>query len=151
MVVRMDKKEQKRANGNFKDGLIDKESLMYDLDFVFSRYIRIKEANPDGTAECYTCDKREHWTKLQAGHFIKRSETFLRWDTRNVRPQCVECNCLNHGNIEAYSERLENEQPGIVETLKEQSKDVYKYTREDMKELLVDLRAKLKMVQSKLK
>lgn len=129
----------------------DRQSLIHDLDFTFSRYIRIREANANGIAECYTCGKTEHWTKLQCGHYIKRSDTLLRWDSRNARTQCVECNCNKHGNVEKYTENLELEQPGLPEQLREESREVNKYGREELKQLLIDYRAKLKMVQTKLK
>lgn len=127
----------------------ERQALMHDLDFVFSRYIRIREANINGTGSCYTCDKQDHWTKLQLGHYIKRAETLLRWDSRNGRSQCVECNCNKHGNIDVYTERLNEEHPGLPEQLREESREVNKYGREELKQLLIDYRAKLKMVESK--
>lgn len=151
MLKRMENKETKRASGRLDNRFVDRQSIIDDLDFVFSRYIRLKEASPDGHNNCYTCDKREHWSSLQAGHFVKRGESFLRWDTRNVRPQCVECNCERHGNIEKYAELLNSEFPGLADTLREEGREVYKYTRDELKELLISYRAKLKLVESKLK
>ena len=129
----------------------DRQSLIHDLDFVFSRYIRIRESNIDGISECYTCGFKSHWTKLQCGHFIKRGETFLRWDSRNAKSQCEKCNCNLHGNIDEYTTRLNEEQPGLPEQLKEESREVNKFSREDLKQLLIDYRAKLKIVESKFK
>lgn len=143
--------EIKQNNKSTISSQSDRQELTHDLDFIFSRYIRIKEADKDGFTICYTCDKREHWTKLQAGHYIKRSETYLRWDSRNARPQCVNCNCNLHGNINEYNNRLESEFPGIADQLREESREVYKYGRDELKQLLIDLRAKLRMVESKLK
>ena len=128
----------------------ERQSLINDLDFTFSRYIRIREANNKGITECYTCGKKDHWKYLQCGHYIKRSETLLRWDSRNAKSQCIECNCNKHGNMEEYTKKLELEYPGLPEQLKEQSREVHKYSREDLKEILIDLRAKLKFVESKL-
>lgn len=134
-----------------EDVIDDRQSLIHDLDFTFSRYIRIREANTNGIAECYTCGKTDHWTKLQCGHYIKRADTLLRWDSRNARTQCVECNCNKHGNIEKYTENLELEQPGLPEQLREESREVNKYGREELKQLLIDYRAKLKLAESKFK
>lgn len=148
-IERSNQNLQKRSIGNNKESFIDRQSLFNDLDFVFSRYIRIKESNPDGISQCYTCDKKEHWTKLQCGHYIKRGETLLRWDSRNARSQCNECNCIKNGNIEEYTNRLNEEQPGLPDQLKEESREVNKYTRDELKQLLIDLRSKLKMVEKK--
>jgi hypothetical protein len=52
--------------------------------------------------------------------------------------------------MEEYTKKLELEYPGHSEQLKEQSREVHKYSREDLKEILIDLRAKLKFVESKL-
>jgi hypothetical protein len=129
----------------------DRASLVNDLDYVVSRYIRIRESDNKGNASCYTCGKIQHWTMLQAGHFIKRGETLLRWDSRNIKPQCSHCNCNLHGNIEVYESNLERELPSLPDELREQSKEVNKFTRDDLKEMLISYRAKLKMVEMRLK
>lgn len=142
---------EKREKDKVYSSSEERQSLTHDLDFTFSRYIRIREADLNGICECYTCGKKEHWTKLQLGHYIKRADTLLRWDVRNGNPQCVNCNCNMHGNIEEYAKRLEEEQPGLPEQLKVESKEVNKYSREDLKQLLIDLRVKLRYVESKFK
>jgi hypothetical protein len=129
----------------------ERDSLINDLDFIVSRYIRIRESDSTGKCQCYTCGKVDHWTKLQAGHFIKRAETILRWDVRNLRPQCVNCNCNLYGNIEAYESKLEEEQQGICDELRELAREVNKFTRDDLKELLINFRSKLKIVEMRFK
>jgi hypothetical protein len=140
-------KKNDRIKENFES---DRQSLINDLDFVFSRYIRIKEANANGIVTCYTCDKSDHWKNMHCGHFIKRGEILLRWDTRNARCQCPECNVSNYGNIDVYEKRLDDEAPGLPKQLREESREVNKFTREDMKELLIELRYRLKLAESKL-
>ncbi len=132
------------------NGMAERQMLMHDLDFLFSRYIRIRESNAKGFTTCYTCDKEAHWSKMQLGHFVKRNETLLRWDARNGKVQCVNCNCLLHGNYDIYTERLEQEHPGLPEQLRQESKEVNKFSREELKELIVDYRYKVKLVESKL-
>lgn len=128
----------------------ERQMLMHDLDFVFSRYIRIKEADALGNSMCYTCGKKMNWKKLQLGHYIKRADTLLRWDSRNGRSQCYNCNCSLHGNIEVYTQKLNEEHPGLPEQLKEESRDVNKFSRDELKQLLIDLRHKLRLVENKL-
>ena len=132
------------------EGMAERQSLIHDLDFTFSRYIRIRESNPKGIGECYTCGKKEQWKYLQCGHYIKRADTLLRWDSRNAKSQCINCNCNLHGNMEEYTKNLELEHPGITNQLKEESREVYKYSRDELKQLLIDYRAKLKIVETKL-
>ena len=145
-----DKAKDKTSTRMSYEGINERQSLINDLDYVFSRYIRIRESDARGICACYTCGKRDHWTKLQNGHYIKRAETLLRWDSRNARPQCVECNCNKNGNIEVYTETLNIEHPGLPDQLKEESREVNKFGRDELKQLLIDYRAKLKIVQQKL-
>ena len=144
------KNQTERIKKNKESGEYDKQALFHDLDFVFSRYIRIKEATPKGFVSCYTCGKIDLWNNMQCGHFIKRGEHQLRWDSKNARTQCPECNCSQYGNLEQYEKNLNNEQQGLPDQLREISREVYKYSREELKQLLIELRAKLKFVESKL-
>ena len=148
-IERSEIRDKKRVMGSHKESFIDTSSLKDDLDFVFSRYIRIREADINGIVSCYTCDNKFHWKEIQAGHFIKRSDTLLRWDTRNVKPQCVKCNCELHGNIDEYSNRLKSIDIDLPEILKQESREVNKFTRDELKQLLIDIRSKLKFTEFK--
>ena len=149
-IERADVRDKKRSMGSYKESFVDTSSLRDDLDFVFSRYIRIKESDSNGITQCFTCDNKFHWKEIQAGHYMKRSDTLLRWDARNVHPQCVKCNCELHGNIDEYTKRLELINPDLPELLKQESREVNKFTREELKELLIDIRSKLRFVEAKL-
>ena len=143
-------KSRVRSLGYENKSMSERQILINDLDDIFSKYIRTKEASKEGNVSCFTCDKVFHWTKIQCGHYVKRGETLLRWDSRNARPQCVKCNCMLDGNMEEYTKRLEIEYPGITTQLKEESKEVNKYSREDLKQLTIALREKLRMSKSKI-
>ena len=53
--------------------------------------------------------------------------------------------------MEVYEQRLEQEQPGLPAQLKELAREPYKWTRDELKQLLLDLRAKLKIIEQKFK
>jgi hypothetical protein len=127
------------------------QNLINDLDAVFSRYIRIKYSDNDGNSECFTCCKKEHYTTLQCGHFIPRANLGTRFLQQNCRPQCKTCNEYKDGNIEEYTIRLEKENNGITDWLAEQSRQVYKPTRDEIKQMLFEYRHKLNLVKTKLK
>jgi hypothetical protein len=129
----------------------ERQYLIQDLDNVFSKYIRISHSDKNGFCTCFTCNKIFHWTKVDCGHYIKRSDTLLRWDKNNAKPQCKECNQFLHGNIDVYTERLNEENPGVADMLREQSRDINKFSRQDLKELFVDLSNKLRLVELKFK
>jgi len=58
---------------------------------------------------CYTCDKKGlTGVDWQTGHYIPRSVcgAYLKYDLRNLRPQCVRCNKWLGGNWVSFRERL---------------------------------------------
>lgn len=61
---------------------------------VLQRVTRMEAAlmTDDGIIQCVTCGKREHWTKMQGGHFISRRHAATRCDQTNIHPQCARCN-----------------------------------------------------------
>lgn len=120
------------------------KELVEVLDTVFSKFIRLKYADEKGMVECFTCDTRLHYTLMQAGHFVGRSSMFLRWDDRNVRPQCEHCNCHLHGNISEFTTRLEAERPGIVEILSIEKNTVQKWSKDELIDLITQYRFAIK-------
>ena len=48
-----------------------RSQVVKSLDSVFSEYIRRRYAQNE-VATCVTCNKKDHWKKLQAGHFMSR-------------------------------------------------------------------------------
>ena len=66
------------------------KTIKNKLELICKILIRRKYGN-----ECYTCDAKnlqaQNW---QTGHFIARKVcgTYLKWDLRNLRPQCGNCN-----------------------------------------------------------
>jgi len=118
--------------------------LITEADELFSKYIRLKNADKNGNVICYTCGNELRWQDSQCGHYISRSCLFLRWDDRNVRVQDNFCNCIKHGNLAIFGQKLEQEHSGITEILYEESKIIYKPTREEMKNLITELKIKLK-------
>ena len=85
----------------------------------------------------------------QCGHFVKRGNTQIRWDFRNARIQCKNCNENLGGNLEVFQQRLNEEHKGLPEQLKEIARDPYKWSREELKQLLIDLRHKLRIIETK--
>lgn len=124
-------------------------NLIDDLDSIFSQYIRCKYADVDGMVECYTSGKRMRWQESQCGHFVSRKNYATRWMPENCRPQSEYDNCFLSGNIHVYREKLEEEQPGIVEYLQEYSRGVYKPTIDELKEMIQEYRYKLSIIKTK--
>ncbi len=82
-----------------------RKTLVEKLDKIFSIYIRRKDAI-DNIATCVTCGKKDHWSKLQNGHWASRKHYNTRWDETNCHVQCAGCNVFRAGEIYLYTKYL---------------------------------------------
>ena len=124
-------------------------NLIDDLDSVFSKLVRIKDADSKGIVHCVTCSNKGHYNDFDAGHFIPRIHLSTRWDFNNVKPQCRTCNRVEYGKQQEFAEYLEKEQFGITEYLREQSRTVTKPTRDELKYLVIEYRSKVEILSKK--
>ena len=76
---------------------------------AFSRYIRLKNMNPDGTLTCYTCDKVFPFKHMSAGHGIGGRTNAVLFDERIVKPQCSGCNIWGRGKYAIFTRKLIDE------------------------------------------
>ncbi len=77
------------------------------------RIVRAKYVNSDGTWNCYTCPKRiEYPSDAHTAHFIPDAAcgAFLRYDLRNLRVCCYNCNINLGGNGSSYYKHLLEEE-----------------------------------------
>ena len=79
------------------------------LDSVFSRFVRLSNADKEGIVTCYTCGYKNHYKKMQNGHYISRFYKQTRWDERNCRVQCAMCNLWKNGDATTFRENLVKE------------------------------------------
>jgi hypothetical protein len=130
---------------------VDNDLSFYinELDSLISKYIRMSYADSDGMVDCFTCSWRGSWKESDCGHFISRKIYGLRWDRRNLKVQCKNCNINLSGNLEAYKNNLEKMLPGITSELKDISRSVIKIDRQELKELIIDYRYKNELIKNK--
>jgi hypothetical protein len=119
----MKKSKQKKAKAP------SVSSLKKEADAVFSVWVRQHVADQWGRATCFTCGVRKPWRDLQAGHYVSRMHSTLRYDERNVHPQCVGCNIFKHGNLDEYALSLQ-EMYGqqILKDLARAKRDTHQFT-----------------------
>ena len=87
-------------------------------DTAFSLYIRQRDADANGYVKCVTCDRVNHYKKMDAGHFCSRKKEGTRYDDRNVFTQCKRCNIFMSGNKPEFAIFLMKRfGEGIVEDL----------------------------------
>jgi len=136
------------AEGNYDEA--ERQYLIHDLDYVHSRIVRMTAADAKtGLAECFTCGRLQHWTLCQLSHFVPRANTLTRWDFKANRCSCKYCNENLGGNLIIFAKKLNQEESGLAERLSELSREPYKWGRDELKMLLLDLRAKLRLIETK--
>ena len=113
-----------------------RKSLVIKLDTVFSQYIRRKDAI-DEIATCVTCGKKDHWSKLQNGHWASRRHYSTRWDEQNCNVQCAGCNVFRAGEIYLYTKYLCSQYgENFPEELYIKSQKMVKFTDVDLVEMI---------------
>lgn len=106
-----------------------RSKIVKKLDKVFSQYIRLRNADSMGIAECVTCGKRDHWKKQQCGHFQSRKHYTTRWDEVNCQVQCAGCNVFKYGEQYKFGIYLDqNFGEGTAEKLSNKAKQTIKYS-----------------------
>ena len=115
---------------------IKRSVLIKKLDTVFSIYIRRKNSIND-IAECVTCGKKSHWSKLQNGHWASRRHYSTRWDEQNCNVQCAGCNVFRAGEIYLYTKYLYSQYgENFPEELYIKSQKIIKFTDVDLVEMI---------------
>ena len=117
---------------------VSRKNLVKRLDYIYSLYIRLRNANAKGIAECYTCGKRDDWKRLQNGHFQSRKHYGTRWDETNCQVQCVSCNVYKYGEQYKFGVRLDKDfGQGTAEALHAKATTITKYSNNDLQELII--------------
>lgn len=122
---------------------VKRSTLVKNLDSVFSQYIRQKDAKNE-IATCVTCGKKDHWSKLQNGHWASRRHYSTRWDERNCNVQCSSCNVFRSGEIYLYTKYLCSKYgDNFPEELYKLSQKSIKFTDTDLQDMINYYKEKL--------
>jgi len=115
---------------------LTRSKLIKKLDKIFSLYIRQRYAKNE-IAECFTCGKKDHYKKLQCGHFQSRKYYSTRWDETNCQVQCAGCNVFKYGEQFVFGVNLNKKfGEGTAESLYYKSKQLTKYSTPDLEDLI---------------
>ncbi len=122
-----------------------RKSLVEKLDKIFSQYIRRKDAISD-ISICVTCGKKDHYKKLQCGHFQSRSHYSTRWDINNVGVQCYGCNISRSGEQYKFSQYLGD---NLAQEMYIKSKQIVKFADVDLIDMIEFYNTKILALESK--
>jgi len=124
--------------------------LKTTLDILFAKWIKLNWCHPEATTlHCYTCEREMRLGEVstQAGHFISRTYSPVRYDENNVRPQCAYCNDKRSGNGKPIEfERNLRLEVGdyTVDELKARALIPWKWSREDLIDKIIYYRQQIK-------
>lgn len=76
------------------------------LDTVFSMFIRLRDAIPNGMFRCISCGRLLPFDQSDCGHYINRQHMATRFNEKNCNAQCRKCNRFDEGNIQGYRRGL---------------------------------------------
>jgi len=103
---------------------------------------------PGGYGKCITCGRKLPYKDLDAGHFISRNWTVLRWDERNVHIQCQRCNRFQGGQIEEYFLWMEDKYSrAVVDDMISHKHDVVILTTNYLQLLISEYKNKIKELE----
>nr|DAI02918.1 MAG TPA: NinG recombination protein [Bacteriophage sp.] len=94
------KKEVKKTTSKNKPNLVKK------LDRLFSLYIRLRDAMPNGYVRCISCGKIKTFDDVDCGHFYSRTHMATRFDEDNCNAECKFCNRFSADHLIAYQTNL---------------------------------------------
>lgn len=121
--------ERKKAEKKKKAESIT--SLKKKLDAIFSLYIRLRDADENGTVQCFTSGDLMHYKKAHAGHYVSRRHLSTRWDETNVQVQSVKENIFNQGNAPMFAIKLDEKYgQGTAKSLVEKSLISFKESKD---------------------
>jgi hypothetical protein len=113
--------------------------LKYKADIEFSKYVRYRDGRYSHElqgfeTQCITCKVWKPLKEMQAGHFVTRANTLLRYDEENVNGQCYACNVMRHGDLYEYAKQLDAKYgPGTAEKLHNQRHTTHRLTVAELK------------------
>lgn len=119
-------------------------TLRDKLDSLVSRYVRLSAADHRGIAHCVSCGKADHWQNMDAGHFVSRKHLAVRFDERNLHPECKACNRFSPDHLIGYTIWMqENYGDMVIAELWAKKHQLVKYTRGDYETMIDDMATKL--------
>lgn len=115
------------------------------------KLIRLKAADEFGYCKCTTCDNRDHYKRMQGGHFIPRGNKATKLMEENIHPQCKGCNGfgMKYGNAEKHYTLYMEDMYGreFVDEMLATVGKPFKFFRPNLEDLQRELNAQIKELE----
>lgn len=129
----------------------DIRKLKKKADNWYSKYIRYRDGqlrNGTWVANCITCGVEKPIKELQAGHFVSRISSPLRYEDMNVHAQCVGCNMFKQGEQYAHAQAIDLLYgTGTAETLHNRRHETKKWTIAELEQIIEDSKEYIKELE----
>lgn len=112
-------------------------SLKNELDKVFSHYIKLRDANDQGTVTCFVTGEKVFWSDLncEAMHYINRGNMATRWDEINVHAGTMQTNRFDNDHLVKYNNALYSRYPSkVVDDMLRRGRSLMKWTVPELQE-----------------
>lgn len=125
--------------------LVDEAAVLTQLK------VRLKAADEYGMVVCVTCGCRRRYNDdMQGGHFISRGKVATKILEENIHPQCSGCNMPGAGVEAAYGLwMLDYYGKEFIEELHVTSRQVKKYLRQEIMDIISELKVEVKYLEQK--
>lgn len=134
-------KEWNKRKKKMKEDLQTVQELLKAAQIVFNKYIRLR----DKDKPCISCGRSNEGVKVNAGHYFSSGgHKAVTFNEDNVHLQCEHCNQFLSGNLLNYQVGIEKRIGGErLLKLHEEAHKTRKYTREELRELIVEYKQKI--------
>ena len=88
---------------------LTRQDYVKELDWVFSKFIRLRDCNDKWIVVCPLCWARIPREKAQNMHFLSRWNMKHRYDEKNCHAGCMRCNVILNWNYIAYTRRMQKQ------------------------------------------
>lgn len=123
--------------------------LTKELDTIFSEFIRLRDADHQGTVRCFVTGEKVYYRDADAAHYHPRQHMATRWDERNVHATTQDTNRYDTDHLEKYEKAmLINYSLDILNDLHWAAKSAMKFTAFELQEKIDHYKEKVKELRA---
>lgn len=117
-------------------------------DRIFSELVRRSAADYRGFCQCVTCGVWDVWKNVDAGHYEIRKHNNVRFDKRNVKPQCKICNRFEEGRKYEFGKYLAGVYgEDIIDELRTLAHTTKRFTVDELEEMITEFKKELEEIK----
>ena len=125
-------------------------SLIKNLDILFSKYKRLSNLTSQGYIRCFTCGAFLTFRMADCGHYVGRECMATRYLDENTACQCHSCNRFAEGKKDVFAINLVKKYGvDILDRLNKLKHSTKQFTADELQEMIVYYKTKVKELEIK--